>query len=109
VKKKINRKKILEKLVEFPTEFDKRFLIQELAILKRLERKYSIDFWEQFTPEKKFPTLKFYYSEFSKKTLEIAFKEFYYNSLHKSDLSEAEKIGKDFKAKPKQTIKDFLS
>jgi hypothetical protein len=24
-------------------------------------------------------------------------------------LSEAEKIGKDFKAKPKQTIKDFLS
>jgi hypothetical protein len=41
--------------------------------------------------------------------LEIEFKEYYYNRLHKEDLANDEKIGKDSKVSRKKTIKEFLT
>lgn len=109
MKAKINRKDILANLVEIPEKADAKFWQKEMAILKRLERKFSIDFLAQLVPEKKVPTIAFYFAEWKQKLLEIEFKEFYYTHLHKTDLADAEKIGKDYKVKPKQTIKGFLS
>lgn len=109
MKAKINRKDVLANLVEIPESADKKFWQKEMAILKRLERKYSIDFLAQIVPEKKVPTIAFYFADWKQKLLEIEFKEFYYNTLHKADLSEAEKIGADYKSVRKITIKEFLS
>jgi len=109
MKVKINRKKIISNLVEIPQEATIRFWQKEMTLLKRLEKKYGIDFLAQLQEEKKLPTLAFLFAEWKAKLLDIEHKEFYYNRLHKEDLSTEEKIGNDAQIKVKKTIKQFLS
>ena len=109
MKAKIKRHDVIANLVEIPESPDKRFWQKEMMFLKRLEKQYSIDFLSQYKPEKKLPTLAFYFAEWKRKLVEIDFKEFYYSRLHKQDLTSEEKIGKDAEVKTKKTIKQFLS
>lgn len=109
MKDKINRQEIIAKLIFIPLEADKRFWQKEMVFFKRLEKKFSIDFWAQFQPDQKFPTLAFYFAKWKQKLLEIEFKEFYYSRLHQQDFSTEQKIGKDAKITTKKTIKQFLS
>lgn len=109
MKEKIKRHDIIANLVEIPESPDKRFWQKEMIFLKRLEKQYSIDFLAQYQPEKKLPTLAFYFAEWKRKLVEIDFKEFYYTRLHKQDFASEQKIGKDAEIKTKKTIKQFLS
>lgn len=109
MKEKIKRQDIIGNLVEIPQCPDKRFWQKEMMFLKKLEKRYNIDFLAQYQPEKKLPTLAFYFAEWKKKLVEIDFKEFYYNRLHKEDLALDQKIGKDAEIKIKKNIKQFLS
>ena len=109
MKAKINRKKIISDLVEVPDSAPVRFWQREMVILKKLEKKYGIDFLAQLQQEKKVPTLAFLFADWKAKLLDIEHKEFYYNRLHKEDLSSEEKIGKDADIKTKKTIKQFLT
>jgi hypothetical protein len=109
MKAKINRKKIIGNLVEIPEGASVKFWQKEMVFLKRLEKKYGIDFLAQLQEEKKLPTLAFLFADWKSKLLDVEHKEFYYTRLHKEDLSQQEKIGKDAEVKTKKTIKEFLS
>lgn len=109
MKEKINRKEIINNLVEIPKSADKRFWQREMVFLKRLEKSYSIDFLAQMQQEKKIPTLAFLFADWKKKLLDVDYKEYYYTRLHQQDLSSEEKIGKDAEVKTKKTLKQFLS
>lgn len=109
MKAKINRKKIIGDLVEIPEGASVKFWQKEMTLLKRLEKKYGIDFLAQLQQEKKVPTLAFLFADWKAKLLDIEHREFYYNRLHKEDLSVEEKIGSDAQIKVKKTIKQFLS
>jgi hypothetical protein len=109
MKAKINRKKIIGDLVEIPEGASVKFWQKEMTLLKRLEKKYGIDFLAQLQQEKKVPTLAFLFADWKSKLLDIEHREFYYNRLHKEDLSAEEKIGSDAQIKVKKTIKQFLS
>jgi len=109
MKAKINRKSILENLLKAPEGADANFWKREMTFLKRLEKKYGLAFLKQFVPNKKVPTLAFFYADWQQKLLETESKEFYYKNLHKADLSKVDKVGEDAEVKPKKTIKGFLS
>lgn len=109
MKAKIDRRKIISNLVEIPNSPTVRFWQKEMVMLKKLEKKYGVDFLAQLQLEKKIPTLAFLFAEWKAKLLDIDHKEFYYNRLHKEDLSTEEKIGKDADIKIKKTIKQFLT
>ena len=109
MKAKINRKKIIDAIVEIPKDADMRFWQKEMVLLKRLEKKFSIDFLAQIKPEQKVPTIAFYFADWKIKLLEDEYKEFYYSNLHERDLSTEQKIGKDAKIKSPKNIKQFLS
>lgn len=109
MKEKLNRKKIIDSLVEIPANADKRFWQREMVFLKRLEKSYSIDFLAQIQQEKKVPTLAFFFADWKKKLLDVDYKEYYYTRLHQQDLSLEQKIGKDAEIKTKKTLKQFLS
>ena len=108
MKEKLNRKKIIDSLVEIPANADKRFWQREMVFLKRLEKTYSIDFLAQIQQEKKVPTLAFFFADWKKKLLDVDYKEYYYTRLHKQDLSSEQKIGNDAEVKTKKTLKQFL-
>lgn len=109
MKEKINRRKIIQALVDIPPKADKRFWQREMVFLKKLEKTYSIDFLAQIQEEKKLPTLAFLFSDWKKKLLDVDYKEYYYSRLHQQDLSLEEKVGKDVEVKTKKTLKEFLS
>ena len=109
MKEKLNRRKVVDSLVEVPANADKRFWQREMVFLKRLEKSYSIDFLAQIQQEKKVPTLAFFFADWKKKLLDVDYKEYYYSRLHKEDLSTEQKIGKDAEVKSKKTLKQFLS
>ncbi|MBM3453574.1 MAG: hypothetical protein FJX80_00350 [Bacteroidetes bacterium] len=109
MKKKINRKKIINNLVEIPKSADKRFWQREMVFLKKLEKKYGIDFLSQYQEDKKLPTLAYLFADWKAKLVDISHKEFYYTRLYQKDLSLEEKIGKDVEVKAKKTLKQFLS
>lgn len=109
MKEKLNRKKVIDSLVEIPANADKRFWQREMVFLKRLEKTYSIDFLAQIQQEKKVPTLAFFFADWKKKLLDVDYKEYYYTRLHQQDLSAEQKIGKDAEVKTKKTLKQFLS
>lgn len=109
MKEKLNRKKVIDSLVEIPANADKRFWQREMVFLKRLEKTYGIDFLAQIQQEKKVPTLAFFFADWKKKLLDVDYKEYYYTRLHQQDLSSEQKIGKDAEVKTKKTLKQFLS
>lgn len=109
MKEKINRHKIIKNLVDVPDQAPKAFWQKEMFLLKRLEKRFGIDFLNQLEVESKAPTLAFYFASWKLKLLEIQFKEYYYNRLHKEDLASEQKIGKDAKVSRKKTIKEFLT
>lgn len=109
MKEKLNRRKIIDSLVEIPENADKRFWQKEMVFLKRLEKSYSIDFLAQIQQDKKVPTLAFFFADWKKKLLDVDYKEYYYSRLHQEDLSLEQKIGKDAEIKTKKTLKQFLS
>ena len=109
MKEKLNRRKVIDSLVEIPANADKRFWQREMVFLKRLEKSYSIDFLSQIKEDKKVPTLAFFFADWKKKLLDVDYKEYYYSRLHQQDLSLEQKIGKDAEVKTKKTLKQFLS
>ncbi len=109
MKEKINRHKIIKNLVDVPDQAPKAFWQKEMVLLKKLEKRFGIDFLNQLKVESKVPTVAFYFAPWKLKLLEIEFKEYYYNHLHKEDLASEQKIGKDAKVSRKKTIKEFLT
>jgi hypothetical protein len=105
----INKKNLLEKLVEKPTQNIKEWSIREFTLMKRLEDAYSLEFLNVIDFGKKLPSLAVLSSEWGKTELARRFHAFNYQppKTEKIILSP-EKFGEDKEVKKKQTLRDLL-
>ena len=111
-KRKVNKKKILIRLVLIPAKDKRLFYMREMHFLNILCERYSEEFMEVASFDKQFDSLAYLVSEKLKETLDQKFRAFNftvdtsryetYNLGDKCD-SDASIINKN------KTIKDFLN
>ena len=112
-KAKINKKQLLKKFVEFPKTGIRLFFSREMHLLNALIERYSIEFVNALTLNKKFDSMAVIISDALKPEIDKRFRNFNYRIDHSKyeeiKLSDL-KSGEDFqiKIKPK-TVKDFLN
>ena len=111
-KAKINKKHILARLTLVPTKDKRLFYMREMKFLNDLCDRYSLEFMNAVSFDKKFDSLAYLVSEKLKETLDQKFRAFNF----KVDLSKyerydiGEKVGEDVElSKSPKTIKDFLN
>jgi len=108
LKKKVNRRIIINRFVSLPKKTTALFWKKEYTILRQLEKKYGYNFLSEYVPTKKVESLAVYHSDWMGGELEIKRNEFYYQPQQSEMFTLTDKVGEDFNIKPKQTLKEFL-
>ena len=114
MKSKIRRQDIIERLIiDADTNKDPKFWGREMAILKRLEKRYSLEFLNELTFYKKVDSLMYLSSKKLQAELDLKFKKFNYSPAKtpEEDYNVSEKkFGEDRAIeRPKKTTRDFLN
>lgn len=111
-KSKINKKHILARLTLIPQKDKRLFYMREMKFLNILCERYSLEFMNIVTFDKKFDSLAYLVSEKLKDTLDRKYRAFNF----KVDFSKyvtyniGDKVGEDRELQSKlKTIKDFLN
>lgn len=108
---KINKKKVLQRLVTEPTSGKRLFYMREMKFLNILCERYSLEFMNVVNFYKQFDSLAYLVSPKLKDTLDKKFRAFNY-VVDKSRYPEytlGEKSGQDVNVAPKKkTLRDFL-
>jgi len=113
MKAKIRRQDIIDRLVEVPDGSDRRFWAKEMTMLKRLEKRYNLEFLNELTFFKKVDSLMLLSSKELRPTLDLKFKKFNYRPVKDPELEyniSEEKFGEDRQIEhaPK-TTREFLN
>ena len=103
-----NRKEILARLVVIPDKGKRSFWSREMMFLKKLEKRYSLEFLQIVTFPKKYDSLAYLVSDALKPTMDRKWKNFNFKvDFSKYDVHNiGEKTGKDYISdnnKPKNT------
>lgn len=106
---KINKQKLLEKLVEKPSQKVREWAMKEFTLLKRLEEKYSLEFLNQIKFPQKLKSLAILFSDWGEKELAQKYRAFLYvpPPEEKIELSQ-EKFGEDVVVEKKLTLRNWL-
>ena len=106
---KINKQKLLDRLVEKPSQKIREWAMKEFTLLKRLEEKYPLEFLNQIKFPKKLPSLAVLYSDWGEKELAQKYRAFLYIPPleEKIELSQ-EKFGEDVVVEKKLTLRNWL-
>jgi len=110
--KAASKKEILYRLVDVPPTGKTNFYSREFKLLNTLIDRYSLEFMNVVTFNKKFDSLSYLVSDKLKETLDRKFRAFNFKiDLSRYDVYDiGEKIGEDIVDKKKsRTIKDFLN
>lgn len=112
-KAKINKKQLLKKFVEFPKTGIRLFFSKEMTLLNILIERYSIEFVNILSLNKKYESMAIILCDSFKKEIDKKFRSFNYKTnFSKYDEYKLSSIksGEDteLKNKPK-TIRDFLN
>jgi len=112
-KAKINKKQLLKKFVEFPKTGIRLFFAKEMNLLNLLIERYSIEFVQVLSLNKKYDSLAVVLCESFKPEIDKKFRSFNYridHSKYEQYNISSTKSGEDIllKNKPK-TIRDFLN
>ena len=112
-KSSINKRLLLKKFVEFPKNGVRHFFSREMMFLNKLIERYSIEFLQVLSLDKKYDSLAVISSDSFEKELDSRFRNFNFKineSLYDKVEVFPDKFGEDlsFKQKPK-TIKEFLN
>lgn len=111
-KKKINKKDILSRLTLVPTKNKRLFYMREMKILNDLCERYSEEFMNIVSFDKKFDSLSYIVCDKLKMKMDIKFSAFNFrvDFSKYEDYSIGEKIGEDAEVKQrKKTTKQFLN
>ncbi len=111
-KSKINKKHILARLTLVPAKDKRLFYMREMKLLNDLCDRYSVEFMNCVSFDKKFDSLAYLVSDKLKETLDQKFRAFNFKvDLSKYDVYHiGERVGEDVVIeKPAKTIKDFLN
>lgn len=111
-KSKINKKHILARLTLIPIKDKRLFYMREMKFLNILCERYSLEFMNVLTFDKKLDSLAYLVSEKLKETLDQKFRAFNfkidYSRYEKYNIGD--KVGEDsLVGKKKTTIKQFLN
>ena len=111
-KAKINKKHILSKLTLIPIKDKRLFYMREMKFLNILCERYSLEFMNVLTFDKKLDSLAYLVSDKLKETLDQKFRAFNfkidYSRYEKYNIGD--KVGEDSEVgKKKVTIKQFLN
>lgn len=106
---KINKQKLLDRLVEKPSQKIREWSMKEFTLLKRLEERYPLEFLNQIKFPKKLPSLAVLYSDWGEKELAQKLRAFQYVPPieEKIELSQ-EKFGEDVLIEKKLTLRNWL-
>ena len=111
-KRKINKKEILSRLTLVPTKDKRLFYMREMKFLNDLCERYSEEFMNIISFDKKFDSLAYIVCDKLKMTLDLKFRAFNFkiDSSKYIDYTIGDKEGKDVEIihKPK-TAKQFLN
>ena len=112
-KAKINKRELLKKFVSFPKKDLRLFFAREMKLLNDLIEKYSIEFVQALSLDKKYESVAIILCESFKPEIDKRFTSFNYKtdySLYNDVAISENKSGEDsaVKFKPK-TIRDFLN
>ena len=106
---KINKQKLLEKLIEKPSQGVREWLMKEYIILQNLEKQYPLEFLNQIKFPQKLKSLAILFSDWGEKELAQKYRAFLYVPLpeEKIELSQ-EKFGEDVVVEKKLTLRNWL-
>jgi hypothetical protein len=110
-KSKINKKHILARLTLVPAKDKRLFYMREMKFLNDLCERYSVEFMDIVSFDKKFDSLAYLVSSKLKETLDQKFRAFNFKvDLSKYiDYNMGEKVGEDAKVNRKiKSLKNFL-
>ena len=106
---KINKQKLLESLIEKPSQKVREWTMKEFSLLKRLTEKYPLEFFAQIKFPQKLPSLAVLFSDWGEKELKRKFNAFNYQPPpeEKIELSQ-EKFGEDVLVEKKLTLRQWI-
>lgn len=105
----INKHKLIERLVEKPSQHIKLWLIKECSILKRLEEKFPLPFLNQLKYSKKWQSLAVLFCDDLMLDLERRYRAYLYVPPIHEMIPLGEKSGEDLKIEKKKSLREILT
>ena len=105
----INKAKLVERLVEKPSQNIKFWLIKEFSILKRLEEKFPLPFLNQLKYSKKWQSLAVLFCDDLMLDLERRYRAYLYVPPTHETIILGEKSGEDLKIEKKKSLREILT
>lgn len=105
----INKSKLVERLVEKPSQNIKFWLIKEFSILKKLEEKFPLPFLNQLKYSKKWQSLAVLFCDDLMLDLERRYRAFLYVPPIQEQITLGEKSGEDLKIEKKKSLREILA
>ena len=104
----INKKHLVERLVEKPSQGIQFWLIQEYSILKKLEAKFPLTFLNQLNYRKKLASLAVLFCDNLMVELERKYRAFLYSPPQQEQIILGDKTGEDYQTQKRPTLRDLL-
>lgn len=104
----INKIKLIERLVEKPSQGIKLWLIRECSILKNLAEKFPLPFLNQLKFSNKLPSLAVLFSDYYINDLTNRFRAYMYVPPVHEQIILGEKVGEDLEFKKKPNLRELL-
>jgi hypothetical protein len=105
----INKHKLIERLVEKPSQNIRFWLIKECSILKKLEEKFPLPFLNQLKYSKKWASLAVLFCDDLMKDLERRYRAYQYIPPIQEQIILGEKSGEDLRIEKKKSLREILS
>lgn len=106
---KINKKVLVDRLVEKPSQGVREWLMKEYIILQSLEKQYPLEFLNQIKFPQKLKSLAILFSDWGERELAQKYRAFLYvpPPEEKIELSQ-EKFGEDVLVEKKLTLRSWI-
>lgn len=104
----INKHKLVERLIEKPSQNIRFWLIKEFSILKKLEEKFPLAFLNQLKYSKKWPSLAVLFCDDLMLDLERRYRAYLYVPPVQEQITLGEKSGEDLKIEKKKSLREIL-
>jgi hypothetical protein len=105
----INKHKLIERLVEKPSQNVRFWLVKECSILKSLEKKFPLAFLNQLKYSKKWASLAVLFCDDLMKDLERRYRAYQYVPPIQEPILLGEKSGEDLKIEKKKSLREILA
>jgi len=104
----INKKHLVERLVEKPSHGLREWLMREYVILKKLSALFPLEFLNQLKYSKKFASLAVLFCDNLMLELTRKYRAYLYVPPQKEEIILGDKAGEDYQIQKRPTLRDLL-